>query len=233
MILRRFTKHIKEQNWFAVGLDVIVVIVGIFLGMQVTNWQAERNDLKKAQTYLENLNQNLLQDIAYHNKRIETLDSLLSDIAALSEELHKQDNDSKEVKNILNLLLSTHRVRLETTTIENLKSTGNLDLITNGNLTEQLLKYYIEVDGNDERWYQSMSEFSRNVFGPYLMEHYSIDYSLTFHKHNRHKNLTIGNLREDAFLINAFAFRERALITLRGISEVAITRANEMITLIN
>ena len=33
MILRRFTKHLSEQNWFAVWLDVIVVVVGIFLGM--------------------------------------------------------------------------------------------------------------------------------------------------------------------------------------------------------
>ena len=38
MILRRFTQHIKEQNGFAVGLDIIVVVVGIFLGMQVTEW---------------------------------------------------------------------------------------------------------------------------------------------------------------------------------------------------
>jgi hypothetical protein len=35
-------QHIKEQNWFAVGLDVIVVIVGIFLGMQVTEWNEQR-----------------------------------------------------------------------------------------------------------------------------------------------------------------------------------------------
>ena len=35
MLLRRFMQHVKEQNWFAVGLDVIVVIVGIFLGLQV------------------------------------------------------------------------------------------------------------------------------------------------------------------------------------------------------
>ena len=33
MILRRFTQHIKEQNWFAVGLDVVVVIFGVYLGI--------------------------------------------------------------------------------------------------------------------------------------------------------------------------------------------------------
>ena len=30
--------HKSDQNWFAVGLDVLVVITGIFLGMQVTEW---------------------------------------------------------------------------------------------------------------------------------------------------------------------------------------------------
>lgn len=42
MILRRFMQHLKEQNWFAVGLDVCVVIVGIFLGMQVSDWNDDR-----------------------------------------------------------------------------------------------------------------------------------------------------------------------------------------------
>ena len=31
MILRRFMIHVSEQNRFAVGLDVLVVITGIFL----------------------------------------------------------------------------------------------------------------------------------------------------------------------------------------------------------
>lgn len=31
MILRRFMKHVNEQNWLAVGLHVVVV--GIFLGI--------------------------------------------------------------------------------------------------------------------------------------------------------------------------------------------------------
>jgi len=35
-------QHVKEQNWFAVGLDVIVVIVGIFLGLQVQEWYEAR-----------------------------------------------------------------------------------------------------------------------------------------------------------------------------------------------
>ena len=55
MILRRFTKHINEQNWFAVGLDIIVVVVGIFLGMQVTEWNDNRKERAKESSYLSRL----------------------------------------------------------------------------------------------------------------------------------------------------------------------------------
>ncbi len=34
MILRRLIKHVGDQNWVAVGLDVLVVITGIFIGLQ-------------------------------------------------------------------------------------------------------------------------------------------------------------------------------------------------------
>ena len=60
MILRRFMQHIKEQNWFAVGLDVIVVIVGIFLGMQVTEWNDARKAKSNETQYLASFRNDLL-----------------------------------------------------------------------------------------------------------------------------------------------------------------------------
>ncbi len=52
MILRRFMKHTTDQNWFAVGLDIIVVITGIFLGMQATEWNEERKTRLKEAVYV-------------------------------------------------------------------------------------------------------------------------------------------------------------------------------------
>ena len=39
MMLRRLTQHIREQNWFAVVLDFLIVVLGVFLGFQATLWQ--------------------------------------------------------------------------------------------------------------------------------------------------------------------------------------------------
>lgn len=37
MLLRRMTEHVKEQNWFAVAIDVLIVVMG-GIGIQVANW---------------------------------------------------------------------------------------------------------------------------------------------------------------------------------------------------
>lgn len=38
MRLRHITKHVQDQNWFAVTLDLLIVVPGVFIGIQVSNW---------------------------------------------------------------------------------------------------------------------------------------------------------------------------------------------------
>jgi len=71
MLLRRFTQHLKDQNWFAVGLDVIVVIVGIFLGMQVTEWNEERQDKEDNLIYIKRIHGELI-DAENASNRVRT-----------------------------------------------------------------------------------------------------------------------------------------------------------------
>ena len=42
MILRRVIHHVKNQHWTAVFLDFVIVVLGVFVGIQVSNWNAAR-----------------------------------------------------------------------------------------------------------------------------------------------------------------------------------------------
>ena len=53
MILRRLTKHVKDQNWFAVALDFFIVVVGILIAFQITNWNEARSDRAETDRTLE------------------------------------------------------------------------------------------------------------------------------------------------------------------------------------
>ncbi|WP_251359446.1 hypothetical protein [Kangiella sp. TOML190] len=55
MLLRRITQHVKDQNWFAVFIDFIIVVVGVFIGIQVANWNEELAERVLEQQYLERI----------------------------------------------------------------------------------------------------------------------------------------------------------------------------------
>ena len=52
MFLRRVIDHLKTQNWTAIGLDLGIVILGVFIGTQVSNWNQERLEKREAERLL-------------------------------------------------------------------------------------------------------------------------------------------------------------------------------------
>ncbi len=47
MILRRITEHVKAQNWFAVAIDFVIVVVGVFVGLQAQDWSKRQEDRRR------------------------------------------------------------------------------------------------------------------------------------------------------------------------------------------
>ena len=61
MLLRRITQHVKDQNWFAVALDFVIVVAGVFIGIQVANWNAARSDARTERLLLERLHDEITE----------------------------------------------------------------------------------------------------------------------------------------------------------------------------
>lgn len=49
MILRRVIEHFRKQEWTAVFLDFVIVVLGVFIGLQVNNWNEARKDAALAE----------------------------------------------------------------------------------------------------------------------------------------------------------------------------------------
>jgi len=52
MIVRRLVENLKQRDWATVGLELVVVVLGVFLGLQAQAWYEERGrrDLEAACT---------------------------------------------------------------------------------------------------------------------------------------------------------------------------------------
>ena len=42
MIFKRFAANLRAQNWFAIGIELAIVVLGVFIGTLVANWNQER-----------------------------------------------------------------------------------------------------------------------------------------------------------------------------------------------
>ena len=70
MILRHITQHVKEQNWFAVLVDFLIVVVGILMAFQITNWSEQRTATAQLEQAESGLQQDLLAN--YFNAKERT-----------------------------------------------------------------------------------------------------------------------------------------------------------------
>lgn len=96
MILRRIREHVGTHNWFAVAIDLVIVVLGVFLGTQVSNWNAERLAHEAGDTYrarivrdLENNQSDLQSRTAYFEQVREFALMVLRDLdgsARISDE---------------------------------------------------------------------------------------------------------------------------------------------------
>lgn len=63
MIFRRIKAHVEKENWFAVGIDFVIVVVGVFIGIQVANWNEGREDFRQETKALVELRKELADSI--------------------------------------------------------------------------------------------------------------------------------------------------------------------------
>ena len=59
MRVRKISEHIRNQNWFAVAVDFIMVVVGVFVALQVNSW----NDARIASATADSYSGQLIDDM--------------------------------------------------------------------------------------------------------------------------------------------------------------------------
>ena len=148
MLLRSVTKHVKDQNWFAVFLDFFLVVAGVFIGLQVNDWNAQRVEQSLEQEYLERLRDDV-EESRNNTKRVTT--SWLAQIDHLNlviDSLDKceiADDEKDDFAEGLFNLGKFEMAYLNTSTIEEMKSTGRFGIIENIDIRDGLSQLESEI----------------------------------------------------------------------------------------
>lgn len=62
MMFSRFARHMKHQHWMAVFLDFVIVVVGVFIGLQANNWNQARVHRADERAFLLQLREEIAGD---------------------------------------------------------------------------------------------------------------------------------------------------------------------------
>lgn len=102
MVVRRIREHVTKHNWFAVGVDVGIVVLGVFLGIQASNWNDDRQRRAVAAEYraqiISDLDNNLTDLTARQTYYASALDHSLATLALLGSQ-PSPENDARLVVN--------------------------------------------------------------------------------------------------------------------------------------
>ncbi len=177
MLLRRISEHVKAQNWTAVGLDFIIVVVGVFIGIQVSNWNAARVDNALAKTYLVRLHEDVENDIDALTRRMDFWDQVIDygEIAIRYAESGKLGEQSEwDVFVAFYQASQIWKYSASDPTYEELKGGEQMALIRDTSLRQSLVEYYEDLDRRAEDLYALNPEYRRIVRAttPYDVQRY-------------------------------------------------------------
>ena len=147
MVIRRIREHVADHNWFAVAVDVGIVVVGVFLGTQVSNWNQDRQDRQQGHDYrlrlIDDLDANA-EDMrdrrAYYS---DVRDHARSALAALTTP--GKSTDARFLIDAYEASQITPR-RTKRFTYDEMLARGALQWVGDAALREQISNYYIGVD---------------------------------------------------------------------------------------
>lgn len=146
MIIQRIAENIRSQNWFTVVVEFMIVVVGVFMGLQVQDWNDARKERIEEQVLLKRL----------HVETLELLETQREELAGLSgrADILKGVNPvlfSPEPSRVISYLecesiTGSHVFRRapdELPVLDEMLSTGRFDVLQDEGIKEHLRDYVI------------------------------------------------------------------------------------------
>jgi hypothetical protein len=147
MILRRFSQSLKDQNWTAITVEFVLLVAGVFLGIQAANWNEARETNRRS----DDFTRRLTSDLQVEAWNFEMLVGYYGQVQANA----RRTVDALSGSRVLSdeqLLVAAFRATQyvdntrQRATYDELTSTGELALIRDGALRKLAMDLYAMRD---------------------------------------------------------------------------------------
>ncbi len=147
MILSRITRALKDQNWFAVTLEFLIVLAGVVIGFQVSAWNDARMDREREDLILQRLDADFTEIAAQTARTVDQLVTRIEAAEAFARFLQESpDGDDTAVFfNHLDQSVGTPVPLGRSATYAELLASGEMRLIRSETLRQALVEFDEQV----------------------------------------------------------------------------------------
>jgi hypothetical protein len=139
----------KASKYFkyAVG-EIILVVIGILIALQINNWNENRKSNKVEAIYLKNIHRDLKEQLVSIDIQIEYEKGFCTAVSKIKSDYAKNSVFIIDSSFYANATIITSRKTFVITdpTFRDLISSGNLNVLRNDVFKDQLIKYYQELE---------------------------------------------------------------------------------------
>ncbi len=150
MILRRAIANLRRRDWASVAIELLVVVIGVFIGLQVDNWNQSRHDAARARENLQRIETDLAIDQTALQRRV-VFWRQVTDYGhgAIRYAETGQLVDGSAWKTLLSFYQASQLFPYvpADTTYQELRSAGELGLFADPDLRTALAEYYVNGAG--------------------------------------------------------------------------------------
>ena len=145
MAASRLIARLREHDWLAAAIELVIVVAGILIALQVSNWNQARLDRARADSYYRRIHSELLAD----RRNMDATLAFWSQVSAYGRaaiaygETGQRAGDSNW-KTVLAFYQASQTMPFEASdaSFAEMRSAGDLDLIADEHLRQQLEDYY-------------------------------------------------------------------------------------------
>ena len=147
MIIRRIREHTAHHNWFAVGIDLLIVVIGVFLGMQASTWNEARVERQLGESYRARLIEDLRTNESDLQQRRDYYSQVRSHALAALEVLEQPSLPAGE-QFLIDAYQATQIIprTLSRFTYDEMIAVGGVDRLGDAGLRTQVKNYYAAIE---------------------------------------------------------------------------------------
>jgi hypothetical protein len=179
MILRRLVSHLKQQHWTSVVIDLLIVVLGVFIGLQAQEWSQVRDTAARQEVLARELSTDLRADLKQLDSAIVLAERRYGSAQAIVQRVngwtmpHEYPSDYGQraplampattapdsASDALFFAQRYSALNLQRRTFDTLLATGDISFVRRPGLAESLRAHY----GEAQAWSESEKARQRPV----------------------------------------------------------------------